>query len=73
MIDILKSKYGDLGGDKEKILEFAAVGFEERLTQLYEEFRRGEISLEHLAEELGLTVWEVENLLEERGLKSTNL
>jgi predicted HTH domain antitoxin len=55
------------------LLELAAIGFESRLLELYGLFQRGEISFEHLAELLKINVWEAENLLEMRGLKSTNL
>jgi predicted HTH domain antitoxin len=57
----------------EHLLEWAALGFEERLRRLYEQFQRGEISFGYLAEEMGLSVWETEELLHKRGLCTTNL
>ena len=47
--------------------------FENKLQELHEEFLRGECSLEYFAEQLGLNVWEATNILERRGLKTTNL
>ncbi len=55
------------------MLEFLTNGFEQKLQELYEEFQRGECSLEYLADQLGLSAWEISDLLEVRGLKTTNL
>ena len=49
------------------------LGFETKLRNLYQEFQRGESSLGYLAEQLGISPWEAVNLLEKRGLKTTNL
>jgi predicted HTH domain antitoxin len=73
LISILKEGFEGALDDEERLLEFAAIGFERRMIELYEEFQRGEISLEYLAEQLGLNIWEAERLLEKRGLKSSNL
>ncbi|HIC95713.1 TPA: hypothetical protein EYP12_03680 [Candidatus Bipolaricaulota bacterium] len=63
------------GARDEHLVEWAALGLEERLESLYELFRRGEISFGYLAEELGLSVWEAESLLEKLkpGRPTTNL
>ncbi len=73
VINLLKAKYKATQDYEERLLELAAIGFESRLVELYELFQRGEISFEHLAELLKINVWDAENLLEMRGLKSTNL
>ena len=74
VVNLLKAKYREAQDDDgEGLLELAAIGFESRLIELYDLFQRGEISFEHLAELLKINVWEAENLLEMRGLKSTNL
>ena len=74
VVNLLKAKYKEAQDDDEEgLLELAAIGFESRLIELYDLFQRGEISFEHLAELLKINVWEAENLLEMRGLKSTNL
>ncbi len=74
VVNLLKAKYKEAQDDDEQgLLELAAIGFESRLIELYDLFQRGEISFEHLAELLKINVWEAENLLEMRGLKSTNL
>ena len=73
VINLLKVKHKGTQDYEERLLELAAIGFESRLVELYELFQRGEISFEHLAELLKINVWEAENLLEIRGLKSTNL
>ncbi len=55
------------------LLELVMKGFEQKLLELYEEFQKGECSLGYLAEQLGVSPWEVVHLLEERGLRVTNL
>ena len=59
--------------DKTIWLELPVRGFEEKLTELYEQFQRGECSLGYIAEQLGITTWELYELLERRGLRTTNL
>jgi len=74
VVKIIKKK--DAKGKIEKsssLLEFLILGFEQKLEQLYEEFQRGESSLGYLADQLGISPWEVVELLEKRGLRTTNL
>jgi predicted HTH domain antitoxin len=74
VMNLLKAKYKESQDDDEDgLIELAAIGFESRLAELYDLFQRGEISFEHFAELLKINVWEAKNLLEIRGLKSTNL
>ena len=62
---------------REGIAQFLAelidLGFEHRLQQLYRRFEGGEISLEFLAEELGLSVRDLYAALERRGLPTSNI
>lgn len=55
------------------LLELVVRGFEQKLMELYQQFQQGECSLGYLAEQLGINVWEAVHLLEERGLRVTNL
>jgi hypothetical protein len=54
-------------------LELLARGFEDKLTELYEQFQRSECSFGYMAEQLGITTWDLYTLLERRGLRTTNL
>lgn len=54
-------------------LDLLAHGFEEKLAKLYEQFQRSECSLGSMAEQLGVTTWDLYDLLERRGLRTTNL
>lgn len=54
-------------------LELLARGFEEKLAELYEQFQRSECSFGYMAEQLGVTTWDLYDLLERRGLRTTNL
>lgn len=72
VLDLVRARLQGAARD-ERLVEWAALGFEEQLEALYEQFRRGEISFGYMAEELGLSVWEVEMLLEKLGRPSTNL
>jgi len=54
-------------------LELLARGFEEKLAELYEQFQQGECSLDYIAEQLGVTTWDLYALLERRGMRTTNL
>lgn len=54
-------------------LELLARGFEEKLAELYEQFQRSECSFGYVAEQLGITVWDLYDLLERQGLRTTNL
>lgn len=58
---------------QETIAELLALGFETRLQQLYQRYRQGEISFGRLAQELGVTAWELSHVLEERGWPVHNL
>ncbi|HEX9974318.1 MAG TPA: hypothetical protein VGD14_19775 [bacterium] len=55
------------------LLEFLILGFEQKLRELYDVFQRGESSLGYLADQLGISSWEAVDLLEKRGLRTTNL
>lgn len=72
IVDVVRSRLREANGD-ERILEWAALGFEEALHTLHAQFQRGEISFGRLAEELGLSVWETESLLEKLDRSTTNL
>ncbi len=70
VVDLVRARLRE-GARDERLVEWAALGFEEQREALYE--RRGEISFGYLAEELGLSVWEAETLLEKLGRPTTNL
>jgi hypothetical protein len=72
ILDLVRAHLRE-AADDERLVEWAALGFEEQLEALYEQFRRGEISFGYLADELGLSVWEAETLLEKLGRPTTNL
>ena len=55
------------------LLELLILGFEQKLQELYGEFQRGESSLGYLADQLDISPWEAVDLLEKRGLRTTNL
>lgn len=70
----VKLKFGESKVKGSEILvDLLTRGFEDKLRELYEEFLRGECSLEYLAEQLGLNVWEATDILDRRGLRTTNL
>jgi predicted HTH domain antitoxin len=48
-------------------------GFDSLLRERYDNYRRGEISFGRLAQDLGITIWELSHLLEERGWPVYNL
>jgi hypothetical protein len=58
---------------QQAVIELVSLGFETFLEQLYRRYRRGEISFGRLAQELGVTTWELTHLLEERGWVTHNL
>lgn len=58
---------------QETVAELVALGFETLLEKLYQRYRLGEISFGRLAQELGVTTWELGYLLEERGWPAYNL
>lgn len=49
------------------------MGFEKLLDERYQRYRQGELSFGRLAEDLGVTTWELSHLLEERGWRTYNL
>jgi hypothetical protein len=53
--------------------DLLALGFKTFLSERYRHYRRGEISFGRLAEELGMTTWELSHLLEEQGWPASNL
>ncbi len=52
---------------------FSALGFETLLQKRYHRYRQGEISFGRLAQELGVTTWELSHLLDEHGWPVYNL
>jgi predicted HTH domain antitoxin len=58
---------------QQTIMELVNLGFEMRLREYYQRYRRGEISFGRMAEELGVTSWELSHLLEEHGWTPHNL
>ena len=58
---------------QQTVTELVSLGFETLLQTLYDRYRRGEISFGRLAQELGMTTWELSHLLEERGWPAYNL
>ncbi len=57
----------------EHLAELIDLGFKHRLEQLYRQFEEGRISLEYLANELGLGVRELYAALEKQGLPTSNI
>jgi predicted HTH domain antitoxin len=58
---------------QEMVSELVSLGFERLVEQNYEHYRQGRISFGHLAQEMGITTWELSHLLEERGWPAHNL
>jgi hypothetical protein len=58
---------------QDTVVELMTLGFEAFLSENYNRYRRGEVSFGRLAEELGVTTWELSHLLEERGWPISNL
>jgi hypothetical protein len=58
---------------QDALAELLSLGFETLFRQLYEQYRRGELSFGRLAQEIGVTTWELSHLLEERGWQAHNL
>ena len=58
---------------QDAVAELVSMGFEALLGKLYSRYRRGEISFGRLAQELGVTTWELSHLLEERDWPAFNL
>ena len=67
-------RQGDESGiPQETLAELVTLGFDTLLQERYQRYRRGEISFGRLAQELGITIWELNHLLEERGWSAHNL
>jgi len=74
VLELIQEKYGEKKvGKSEIVREFVVRGFEQKLMQLYEDFKSGECSLGYLAEQLGISTWEAYDILKKRGLRTTNL
>jgi len=58
---------------QQTVMELVTLGFETLLQENYHRYRQGEISFGRLAQELGITTWELSHLLEERGWPVYNL
>lgn len=59
--------------DPDKGAELLRAGFEARPTELYQQWQALRISTSRFAELLGVSVWELADLLRARGWKTTNL
>ena len=59
--------------DPTKGAEWLRAGFEIRFAELYQQWQALHISTARFAELLGVSPWELDDLLRERGLKVTNL
>jgi len=74
VLELIREKYGEKKvGESEIVREFIVRGFEQKLMELYEDFKSGECSLGYLAEQLRVSTWEAYDILRKRGLKTTNL
>ena len=58
---------------QQAVMELVTLGFETHLQAMYHHYRRGEVSFGRLAQELGITTWELNHLLEDRGWPAHNL
>jgi hypothetical protein len=72
-MDFLSERLKEGRLDETVRLELLARGFEEKLSELYEQFQRSECSFGYTAGQLGVTTWDLYVLLERRGLRTTNL
>ena len=59
--------------DPNKGTEWLRAGFEARLAELYQQWQALQLSTARCAELLGVSPWELTDLLQARGLKTTNL
>jgi hypothetical protein len=59
--------------DPDKGAEWLKAGFEARLAELYQQWQLLYISTARFAELMGVSPWELADLLGARGLKNTNL
>jgi stalled ribosome alternative rescue factor ArfA len=58
---------------QDAVVELVSLGFETLFRQSYERYRRGEMSYGRLAQQMGVTTWELSHLLEERDWPAYNL
>jgi len=58
---------------QQTVMELVSLGFNALLHERYLKYHRGEISFGRLAQDLGITTWELSHLLEERGWSVHNL
>jgi hypothetical protein len=58
---------------QQTVLELVSLGFHALLHERYTRYQRGEISFGRLAQDLGITTWELSHLLEEQGWPAFNL
>jgi hypothetical protein len=58
---------------QQTVMELVSLGFHALLRERYIRYQRGEISFGRLAEDLGITSWELSHLLEEQGWPAYNL
>ncbi|HJH25181.1 MAG TPA: hypothetical protein C5S37_00055 [Methanophagales archaeon] len=74
VLELIREKYGEKKvGESEMVREFMVRGFEQKLMELYGDFKSGECRLGYLAEQLGISAWEAYDILEKKGLRTTNL
>ena len=59
--------------DPDKGAEWLKAGFEARLAEIYQQWQSLRISTARFAELMGVSPWELADLLYDRGLKDTNL
>jgi len=72
-LDFLSERLKEGSLDEAVRLELLARRFEEKFSELYEQFQRSECSFGYRAEQLGVTAWDLYALLDRRGLLTTNL
>jgi hypothetical protein len=72
-LDFLSQRLKEESLDEAVRLELFARWFEEKFSELYEQFQRSECSFGYMAEPLGVTAWDLYALIERRGLLTTNL
>ena len=58
---------------QQTVMELVSLGFHALLRERYIRYQRGEISFGRLAQDLGITTWELSHLLEEQGWSAHNL
>ncbi|MBM3234979.1 hypothetical protein FJZ31_01640 [Candidatus Poribacteria bacterium] len=72
-MNFLNNRLKEWDSDETVLLELLARGFEEKLAELYEEWKQGECSFGYMAEQLGISTWHLYDLLARRGMRTTNL